>query len=360
MAAVEFKNQSYLAYATSEPTVLVTLKQQPEDFKVDEELGFEPTGSGDHVFLKVRKRNYSTTEVARKISTAFGVKNRDVSYAGMKDRRAVTTQWFSAKLPQGENSPIDDYIQTGESDIEVLESLRNKSRLKIGSHRRNRFQLVLKEFAGEKSELEGKLKQISQNGFPNYYGNQRFGKNLSNLTQVQALFHSHSEPKQPRKPKRVGMLYSAARAYLFNQILSERIQQGAWNQYLPGDVLNLDSTTRFFDVDENQWDQTLEDRLQTLDVHPTGLLCGASENQDSYVTRAQAADIEDAVVASYPSLAEGLKRHGLQAGRRALRCKVSDLQWHWQDGQTLALSFGLPKGAYATSFLREICQIRAH
>ena len=360
MTAIEFAGQSDLAYATYEPTAVVTLKQQPEDFQVDEELGFEPTGSGDHVFLKIRKRNHSTTEVASKISAALGIKNRDVSYAGMKDRRAVTTQWFSAKLQEGKSSAVKDWIQASESGIEVLESMRNKSKLKIGSHRQNRFQLVLKEFEGDRTELESKLNEISEGGFPNYYGNQRFGKNLSNLAQVQALFASQRGPTRSRRSKSTGMLYSAARAYLFNQILSERIRQGTWNQYLSGDVLNLDSTKRFFDVDENEWDQTLEDRLQTLDVHPTGLLCGASEKQDSYVTRAQAADIEDAIVASYPSLAEGLKRHGLQAGRRALRCKVSDLQWRWQDGQTLALNFTLSRGAYATSFLREICQIRTY
>lgn len=359
MSVTTFQNQASLAYATEKPSLTAILKQEPEDFLVDEELGFEPTGSGDHLFLKVKKRNFSTTEIAAKLSNSLQIRLGDVSYAGMKDRRAVTTQWFSAKLPEKKEIKLKGLMDSHSTDIEIVDVQRNARKLKIGSHRGNSFQLRLKSVSGEREGLEKTLQYLDQEGFPNYFGTQRFGKDMSNLTQVLKLFDKSEFGAGRSRKKRTGMLYSAARSYLFNQILSERVSGNCWNKYIPGDVFSLDGTKRFFKVDAEDWDETLEQRLISLDIHPTGLLCGQQEKSDNYATQGQAADIEDAIVARYSSLAEGLKRHGLQAGRRPLRCNVTDLQWHWEDDHSLALNFTLPRGAYATSFLREICLVDA-
>ena len=152
------------------------------------------------------------------------------------------------------------------------------------------------------------------------------------------------------------MLYSAARAWLFNQLLSSRIRQRNWNRYLEGDVLNLDGSKRCFTVAPGQWDQLLQRRLATLDIHPTGPLSGCRNSKHHYTTRAQVADMEEAVLAQYAALVRGLERHGLQAGRRPLRFRLEGLQWHWPGETELQIRFSLPAGAYATSLLRELCR----
>lgn len=360
MSETQFSNPDALAYASGKPSASAQIKQEPEDFKVDEELGFEPTGEGEHLYLRIAKRNLSTTDVASLLSRSLNVATKDIGYAGMKDRRAVTSQWFSVKSPRQDIEDLSQLNLPPGATVDVVESVRNQRKLKIGSHRLNHFRILLSKLDGDKTEVEKKLGWLRDNGFPNYFGSQRFGKNLSNLEQVQKLFdETKADQDTPRKPnrKRTSMLFSAARSYLFNHILSERIGQACWNKYVPGDVLNLDGTSRNFNVDLGAWDSELEQRLETMDIHPTGLLCGIQSDKDNYVTCAQAADIENAIVASFPSLAEGLQRHGLQAARRPLRTRVTELRWQWTEDQSLSLHFSLPRGAYATSFLRELCQV---
>ncbi|MCG8413030.1 MAG: tRNA pseudouridine(13) synthase TruD, partial [Pseudomonadales bacterium] len=278
-----------------------------------------------------------------------------VGYAGMKDRRANTTQWFSARIPVESEAKLADLEN---SELTVLETQRNERKLKIGSHKSNHFSLRLREVEGNPEQLDEKLRWLQQFGVPNYFGKQRFGRDLSNLQQVQALMsESDSANKKPGRQKR-GMLYSAARAYLFNQILSQRLMQGNWNQYVAGDVLNLNGTQRFFAVESSGWDAELQQRLDELDIHPSGLLCGQRDESDRYATQAIAADIEDAVLAHFPDLVGGLERHGLRAGRRSLRFKPEGLNWQWHGEAELELQFSLPRGAYATSLLRELCQFR--
>lgn len=360
MSETQFSDPEALAYASGKPSASAQIKQEPEDFKVDEELGFEPTGEGEHLYLRIAKRNLSTTDVASLLSRSLNVATKDIGYAGMKDRRAVTSQWFSVKSPRQDIEDLSQLNLPPGATVDVVESVRNQRKLKIGSHRLNHFQILLSKLDGDKTEVEKRLGWLRDNGFPNYFGNQRFGKNLSNLEQVQKLFdETKADQDTARKPnrKRTSMLFSAARSYLFNHILSERIGQDCWNKYVPGDVLNLDGTSRNFNVDLGAWDSELEQRLETMDIHPTGLLCGIQSDKDNYVTYAQAADIENAIVASFPSLAEGLQRHGLQAARRPLRTRVTELRWQWTEDQSLSLHFSLPRGAYATSLLRELCQV---
>lgn len=343
------------AHATGTPQAIALIKHTPEDFLVDEELGFDLTGNGEHLFLRVQKRNLSTTEVARKLANTLQLRNVDVGYAGMKDRRASTTQWFSVRLPAESETKIADLEN---AELTVLETQRNERKLKIGTHKTNHFALRLREVRGEAKHLEEKLHYMRQYGVPNYFGKQRFGRNLSNLHQVQALMSAPAGSGKKLGRQRRSMLYSAARAYLFNQILSQRILLENWNQYVTGDVLNLNGTQRFFVVDSNGWDAELQQRLDTLDIHLTGSLSGRRDETDKYATRALAADIEDAVLAQFPDLVGGLERHGLQAGRRSLRFKPGDLNWQWHAETELALQFSLPRGAYATSLLRELCQFR--
>lgn len=369
-----FRTMDCLAYVGGRPAGSALIKQQFSDFRVDEDLGFEPSGSGEHLYLQLRKQDLSTTELARRLAESTGVGSRDVGYSGMKDRRGECSQWFSIRLAP-EQEPA---LATLESDaVQILQTRRNHRKLRVGSHRSNHFHLLLRNCRGDRDEFEQQLQVIRERGVPNYFGPQRFGRQLSNLQQVRDLFAAGPEgagkgrgqtgfsekgeikkgERQQDKRKKRGMLYSAARAYLFNEVLSARLAAGNWARYVPGDVLNLDGTNRNFAVAQGEWDDILQRRLETFDIHLTGPLAGASNPQDKYLPGGVAADIEKAVLDEYPQLVTGLQEHGLQAARRALRFRVADLNWHWPASDQLELRFVLPRGAYATSLLREVCKI---
>jgi tRNA pseudouridine13 synthase len=369
-----FRTMDSLAYVGGRPAGSAVIKQQFSDFRVDEDLGFEPSGRGEHLYLQLRKQNISTTELARRLAESTGAGSRDVGYSGMKDRRGECSQWFSIRLAPEQETELASL----ESDaVQILQTRRNHRKLRVGSHRANHFHLLLRDCHGDKNEFEQQLQVIRERGVPNYFGPQRFGRRLSNLQQVRDLFAAGAKgaskgrsrngfgnndalnkgERQQDKRKKRGMLYSAARAYLFNEVLSARLAAGNWARYVPGDVLNLDGTNRNFSVAEGEWDETLQHRLETFDIHLTGPLAGISNSQDKYLPGGAAADIEKAVLDEYPRLVSGLQEHGLLAARRALRFRVADLNWHWPAPDQLELRFVLPRGAYATSLLREVCKI---
>lgn len=352
--AFQFSGFDQLAFIDTEPGCSALYKCRPEDFQVDEHLGFEPNGKGQHLLLRIRKRNLSTLDVAKILSAELKVSSRHIGYSGMKDRRASTSQWFSVEVDESDTLDLGNLSMT---DAEVLESHRNSRKLKIGSHKANSFKLVLREISGNKDELERRLGRVKEQGVPNYFGGQRFGRELSNLHQLQRHLKQDGQSAIKGRAKR-SMLYSAARAYVFNQILSRRLEQGNWNLFLEGDVLNLAGTQRSFLVDPDTWDEDLQRRLLEQDIHITGLLPGLATAQDKYVTRGLPADIEQGVLDELSELATALSRWGLKSARRPLRFKVDQLAWTWLEEDVLELRFTLPRGAYATSLLREICQVK--
>jgi tRNA pseudouridine13 synthase len=351
---------------------LARIKQHWDDFRVDEELGFAPTGAGEHLLLRIEKAGQSTTEVARQISSTLGISDSDIGYSGMKDRQARTRQWFSIRLDQAAEAELG---RLQSDQLQILEQSRNQRKLQIGAHKANHFQLILREVMGvnasgaespatnAEASLDRKLQTLAQQGVPNYFGSQRFGRDLSNLYQVRELLRAEASQaiatrNRYRHKRKRSMLYSAARAYLFNQLLSARITRGNWASYVDGDVLNLNHTKRCFLVEPGAWGPELQQRLDTLDIHITGLLPGRTDSKDRYVTRGQSADNEKAVCKEFAELVTGLEQQGLSAARRPLRFQVQQLQWQWLDSTTVSLAFTLPTGAYATSLLREVCVLR--
>ena len=331
-----------LPYAGGTPPGSGLIKAQPEDFVVDEKLSFDLADEGDHVFLHIRKRDLNTDEVARKIVRLAGVKPFDLGYAGKKDRRAVTEQWFSVHLPGRREV---DWTPLNSDRIEVIEQRRHVRKLRVGALAGNTFHLVVRQIDGDRALLEARLQQIQREGVPNYFGAQRFGFQAHNLVQAMAMF---TTGEMPRAQNLRGLLVSAARSFLFNEILARRVAARTWNQLLDGDVLMLDGSASFFQPDPA--DPALAERLATFDVHPSGALWGDGAEVVTGACRA----LEQAVIGAHPVFAAGLAGLGMGQARRALRLRVRDLTWTWADAHTLHLALTLPAGSYATAVLREL------
>lgn len=336
---------SALPYAHGGPVALATLRAVPEDFAVEELQGFEPSGEGEHLFLRIRKRSQNTAWVAGLLAKAAGVREDAVSYAGLKDRRAVTTQWFSVHVP---NRQLPDLSAVWNEDITLLEQTWNARKLRRGAHNGNRFVISLRDVEGDRAQLEARLGQVLRAGVPNYIGPQRFGHDNGNLLAGEQLLRG---PVRRRLNNREGLGVSAVRSALFNRVLGQRVGEASWDACRDGDVLMLDGRGSFFRPEPD--DSALAARLAAQEVHPSGPLFGKGEPAVS----AEVLALEQAVAAGSDGLAEALAAFGLESQRRALRLRVGELAWQWQGGD-LVLSFDLATGAFATSVLRELVTLR--
>jgi tRNA pseudouridine13 synthase len=293
----------------------------------------------------VRTRGCTTEQGARPGARAAGIAPRLVGFAGLKDKRAVTVQWFSLHLP-GRADPEWHGLPAG---IEVLAAVRHGRKLQRGALRGNRFEIVLHECAGDREAFQARVADIRRHGVPNYFGEQRFGRDGGNLTQARAMFAGGAAV---RDPHRRGIYLSAARAVLFNEVLAERVRAGDWQTALPGEACMLAGSNSFFVIDDV--DETIRQRLAAHDIHPSGSLWGTGE----LPTRAAARALEQRVVAAGADLAAGLERAGLRQERRALRVIPADLEAEAVDAATWRLRFSLPAGSYATAVLRELATYR--
>ena len=328
-----------LAYAYGKPAINGTLKSENADFKVDEIMPVTLSGEGEHLWLKVEKDGSNTDWVAQQLAKYAGIKSMDVGYAGLKDRHAVTTQWFSLYLP-GKDDP--DFSQCLSDEYCVLEQVRHDRKLKRGALSGNRFTLRLRNLSGDLSLLDDKLNQIKQSGVPNYFGEQRFGRDMSNLFMAEKLFRG--ELKKLKKQKR-GLFLSAARSWIFNQLLSERIRQQNWLQPMEGDVYMLNGKSACFT--EEVTPQIIQ-RLEDAEIHITGCLWGEGESMATAATLS----LEQKIADDYSLFAEGLESARMKQERRALRLMPDNMSWDIAK-DTLEIEFDLPAGAFATMLLRE-------
>ena len=323
--------------------VVAGFKREPEHFIVDELLGFEPGGGGEHLWLRVEKRNENTEQLARRLARWANVKPMAVSYSGMKDRFALTRQWFSIQLPGAKQRDID----FAQCPANVIEHVFHSRKLKRGTHRFNRFEILLKDVQGDRAQIDARLQYIARHGVPNYFGSQRFGRNGDNIAQVLAMFGGESKPS----PHLRSILLSAARAYLFNAVLSQRVADGSWLQPMPGDVCNLDGSGSVFGFCAD--DASIITRMSAGGVHLTGPLWGKAEADANGCATADTAALELAVAQRFPELKKGLEVAGLRLERRALRLMPRELEFQW-GACDLTIGFHLTKGAFATTVLREL------
>jgi len=328
--------------AWGDPVARGLIRQYPEDFKVVETLSFAPSGVGDHVYLFIEKTNANTDWVASQLASLANLKSVDIGYAGLKDRNAVTQQWFSLHMP---NQSEPDWSDLPDS-IHVLSKTRHEKKLKTGAIQQNNFELCIRDLQCDKVALEKRLNNIQAHGVPNYFGSQRFGRNNANVQRFISLAGNRKRIKRQQR----SILISAARSYLFNHILSKRISLNNWNQMIDGDVLMLDGSRSVFVIDTV--DDTLQQRLSDLEIHPVGVLWG----QGKEMTSKMAATIGNEVIKSYPSITEALDKIGASLSHRAMRIAVKNLSWKIENEQ-LRIKFSLISGAYATSVLNEFLEI---
>jgi len=347
----EFRQEQFDQFAHAYPSLNISarFKQTPEDFIVAEELPFELTGQGEHAWLHVRKRNNNTDWVAARIAEYAGVKKHAVGYAGLKDRFAVTTQWFSVYLPGREDVDWNAFQLDG---VDLLEATRHQRKLQRGALKHNSFTIRLREldYAGNGSieQLMQRCELIRQHGVPNYFGEQRFGHDLGNLVDAERMF-SQKRKRIPRHKR--SLFLSAARSWIFNTILSQRVNAGTWNHRINGDVFMLDGRSACF-RDDGTTD--LDQRIDNGEIHPSAVLWGDGEN----MATAECEALESAMVERYPLFKQGLRDARVEQQRRAMRLLVKDIEFR-HETDDLILTFSLQAGSYATMVLREIVKLKA-
>lgn len=317
------------------------IRERPEDFMVDEQLGFEASGDGQHLLLRVEKTGRTTAEVSRALASHAKVPVRDVGYCGLKDKHAVCRQWFSVPY-----DPAIDWHGFSRAGVVIIQWARHHRKLRRGAHRGNRFAIRVALDGFDRHDLEQRVRGIHSAGVPNYFGEQRFGRHYAE--NARRLATGRRLPRLER-----GMTLSAIRSELFNRVLDERVRAGNWDDALPGEYVSLDGTRSGFAALDD--DPDIARRIAEMDLHPTAPLHGAGENP----SRGEAARLEKEVLAPFQDWCDLLARHGLKMERRPTRCVVRDLEWQLTEGEgMLKLRFTLSRGQFATGVLREVLDVQ--
>lgn len=330
------------------PVCRAVLKRHPEDFQVDEVLGFAPDGAGEHLWLQVEKAGLNTDRVARALAATLGLSPAMVSWSGLKDRHALTRQWFSVHWPGGGDWPLGDAWQQDEDGRwRVVQALRSSRKLRRGAHAGNAFRITLREVAGDRDVIETRLNAMAATGVPNHFGLQRFGHGARNIDQGLMLLADRRAGRRRRRDNRESLWISAVRSALFNQVLDRRVADGSWTRWCEGDVLQLDGRGSFFTPAPEALPEALS-RLASQALHVTGPLPG----DGAPAVTATVAALEAEVLSPWVSVCADLAALRVPGQRRALRLRVEDLVWSWSAPDTLVLSFTLTAGAFATSMLQ--------
>ncbi|MGI1677745.1 MAG: tRNA pseudouridine(13) synthase TruD [Cellvibrionaceae bacterium] len=310
-------------YAYDKPLSSALSRVEIDDFIVHEELGFSPSNEGEHIYIQIKKRNQNTQWIAKEIAKFIGVTPRDVGYCGLKDRFAETTQWFSIYDPK---KAVLNWSEFSIEGVNILQTARHTFKLKPGMHEVNKFLIRLREIICD-DHLKDRLEKI-KNGVPNYFGEQRFGIDGNNLPQAESLLIR----RQSIKNKKLrGLIISAARSYLFNTVLSERVSNANWLFSLKGEPESF----------------------------PTAPMWGRGRPLSSET----ALKFESSALKNLSDLANGLEHVGLNQERRPLISVPYDFQYEIEKNENdkleenLVVHFSLLPGQYATSVLREIAQV---
>jgi len=328
-----------LIYPYGKALLKGALKQSLEDFKVYEELGFEPSGEGEHLYLFIEKRDTTTDSVNQSLARHYDVKPYHIGDCGLKDAKAVTRQWFSVHLAGYKEFPEDPISD----DFKILKKDWSLKKLKKGVHKGNQFNLVVRNVEGDESAAIKQLECIKLFGFANYFGEQRFGKGQRNVDNAMDAFTHGKKLSRSKK----SLYLSSLRSFLFNKILANRLKSHAWQTPIEGDCFMLNGTRSIF-CDELSKD--ILKRYSEGDIHSIVSLAGEGDDISSGI----ALSIEQVVIDEYQDMLDILKVQGLQKDKRATRQMLNNLSYEFNGGD-LTLSFYLPKGCYATTVMKHFC-----
>lgn len=352
-----------LNHAYGHPLISGALKTAPEDFIVTELMDIEPVGEGEHTWLDITKTRCNTDAVAKSLARFAGVAYRDVAYSGMKDFHAVTRQWFSVWRPKGEPLNWSEFALDG---VQVHAVVKHTRKIKRGTHRANAFtirarSLVLSDLnnnvaTSENTDIEIALEQrlqlIKKSGVPNYFGEQRFGRNANNMRQaVDMLING----KRIKDRNLRGLLLSSARSWLFNHCVSARISNNTWQQLYDNEPANLNGSNSVF-TSENSLAE--KGRLADLDIHPTAPMWGDGTDK-SMLKSVELREFESSTLSQFKALMVGLENARVDYQRRPIRSIPANLDWQFERCENgnvhgLVIHFELQSGQFATSVMREL------
>ena len=334
-----------LPYLTHDlPGIGGRLRAADEDFVVDEEPAYLPSGAGDHVFVRIEKRGLATPVAVTQIARALGIRDRDVGVAGMKDRHAVTTQWLSLPPPVAPEAALALALD----QIRVLEAVRHPHKLRTGHVRANRFRLRVREVGPDAAERATAILERlgAAPGTPNWYGEQRFGRDGDNAARGRELLTG----ARTRDRRMDRFMVSALQSELFNNWLVARIADGLYAQAVAGDLMHKVGGG-LFACDDPAIDTP---RVAAGEVIPTGPMFGVAMRAPLDGTPAatreaailDAAGLSREAFAPVKAIAEGTRRDAAIAVREIVVTRVDD--------ETIDVAFALPGGAYATAVMREV------
>jgi len=319
------------------------IKVEPEDFEVEELPAYLPEGRGEHLFIWVEKRDRDTQDVAQALAQAVGVPVREVSYAGMKDRRAVTRQFMC--VPAEAEGALAGVALAG---VRLLHWKRHTNRLRTGHLRGNRFRIRLRQVR-DPAVLRAGCEALVRLGVPNYFGDQRFGQDHQNAAQGKRLLLGERLARSPSRFQRK-LFLSAYQSLLFNRLLAARVIAGTWGTALTGDVLRKADTGGCFVCEDVAVDQP---RVARFELSPAGPMFGPK----LVMAAAGVAAAEQAALQAEGLTLEHFRRgRGETEGSRRPYRIPFDLREFDAAGQDATLAFDLPKGSYATVVLQELLE----
>ena len=397
------------------------IKKTPEDFLVEEQPLYEPSGEGEHLYLYIQKREMTTLDVARRIARSFHVGRSDVGYAGLKDKHAITQQHFSVYLPKKDTQEEGLKNLAVHKNMQLIWADRHNNKLRRGHHGGNRFVIRIRDI-----DITGILRakqvidRLVSQGVPNRFGSQRFGYRMNSHIlgryflkgQYQEfldemLGHGSSLDSEPLKiarqhyrnhdysaaieawPKalrfdrqaidmlrqgksaeqtakridrtQLKLLLSATQSAIFNDVLESRIKANTFNKLLPGDLAFIHAKRAVFAVDEEtaNLENSSEGRIPSFEVSPSGPMWGL----DMARTSETVDQLESDALSRQNLTLEDLKGTGkisAEGARRPLRIQLKDVDLSGgsdENGTYIRLAFDLPRGAFATNILDEIMKI---
>lgn len=335
-------NPTQLPYATSKSLrILGKIRVLDADFQVDEEPAYPPSGDGEHLFVHFEKTGLDTPVAVRNIARALECNPREASYAGLKDRHAVTSQWASFAGAQPEAA-----LALELPGIRVLSASPHGHKLKTGHLRSNRFRIRIREPEGDVEQTRALLARLVEIGVPNYYGEQRFGTGQQNLTRARAWLVDGGRAPRDRFERK--LLMSTWQSDLFNRWLSARVLAGELTRAVDGDLMRKEDSGGLFTTDDLVDAQA---RMDSWEISPTGPMFGIKMRwpQAEAEARERALFAESGIT---EDTLRAVKKCG-EGARRPARIRPLDVEVGEEEGD-LWVNFTLPKGAYATVVLREL------